>query len=346
MSLETITGQARAKKFLAHLLKTGNLPHALLLSGMEGIGKGRLALELAKALHCLTPPDPGTGAIACGTCEACRKIDRRVHPDLLWVEKEGTSIKLARIKEVRERCRVRPFEGAFRVTVVQDAQALTEEAGNALLKILEEPPPRNVFILLALDAQMLLPTLVSRCCHVRCQPLDDQQVRDLVAERWNLSPSRAAQVARLSFGSLERARTWAEGDRVERCRQVVHRLLEVARGPVLDLFLDTAQWVKESEDLEQDLECIKFWVRGNLMQCLGMTEETVFDATDAHGGRLARDPDTLLRMYEVVENAVQHLRAHANKQLVLEGVCLKIKEWVDGKGHRYSFPGWRQDLSL
>ncbi|SMC22274.1 DNA polymerase-3 subunit delta' [Desulfacinum hydrothermale DSM 13146] len=346
MSLDSVAGQTRAKRFLAHLLRTGNLPHALLLSGMEGIGKGRLALELAKGLNCRVPPASETGALACGACEACDKIARRVHPDVVWVEREGTTIKLARIKEVRERCRVRPFEGAFRVTIIQDAQALTEEAGNALLKILEEPPPRNVFILLALDAQMLLPTLVSRCCHVRCQPLEDEQVRDLVMDRWHLSKTQAEQVARLSFGSLEWARAWAEGDRVERCRQVIQRLLDHAQGPILELFLDTAQWVKESEDLEQDLECIKFWVRESLMQHLGMTEKTAFQELDASKARAVQDPETLLKIYQVVENAVQHLRAHANKQLILEGVCLKIKEWLDGEGHRYSFPGWRQDLSL
>ncbi len=346
MSLNAIPGQDRAKRFLRHLFKTGKLPHALLFSGMSGIGKERLAWACAKGVNCQDPPWESTEDIACGRCSSCRKIDREVHPDVVRVEKEGASIKIRQIKEIKERCRVRPFEGRRRVILIRDAQDMTEEAANALLKILEEPPPHNLFILLVLEPQMLLPTILSRCCHIRCQPLDDRLVRDFLVRELGLDSSKAQRIARISFGSMERARAWAERDGWNRCRRVLRRFFELIEKPMIDFFDETARWAKESEDLEQDLECIKFWVRNQLIQSLGIPSETVFDESAGRDAFSRFDRDKLILCQDVVERAIQHLRSHANKQMVIEGVCLKIKDMVDGKGHRYSFPGGGEDLPL
>lgn len=351
------TGQPQAQRMLLRMMREGRLPHAVLLTGMPGIGKKALALECAKAVNCLSfrKEDSliagGALTMACGQCLACTKIARGVHPDVLVIAKDGTSIKLGQIRNLKERCRVHPYEGQRRVIILEDCQDLTEEASNALLKILEEPPASNLFLLLAPEPYSLMPTIVSRCCHIRCRPLDPQDVAAMLQNELSLDPTRAVRLARLSFGSLERARTWAREGLLERMEAVMDRLERVLRCSMIEFFQDVAQWAKETENLEQDLECIKFAVREVLRNTLRSSAKAAGAAGDSNDRTPWRQlpVDSLLLVLEVIETAAQHQRAHVAKQLLLEAVCLKIKDVVYGQGgksHRYPFPRGRKNLLL
>src|SRR5208337_3552670 len=177
MALADIAGQKRAMRFLKRLLQKDAIPHAFLFSGMAGAGKFAAAKEFAKALNCLYPQDYDS----CEACDSCNKLEKGLHPDLVLIRSEGVFIKLEQVRDLLKRFRFRPFEGKFRVVIIQDAQKLMEPAANAMLKILEEPPKANIFILLATESQMLLPTMVSRCCQVRFQPLEDEIVAEWLA---------------------------------------------------------------------------------------------------------------------------------------------------------------------
>lgn len=384
---EGFTGQPHAQRVLLRMIRTGKLPHAVLLTGMPGIGKKALALECAKALNCMGRPQktaptdsacervphrfadnagqsspvpshspaalrsatdadahPAAVGMACRRCAACTKIARGVHPDVLVVAKDGASIKLAQIRALKERCRVHPYEAARRVIIIADSQDLTEEASNAVLKILEEPPASNLFFLLAPEPYSLLPTIVSRCCHIRCRPLDDHLVAASLQAEFSFNAETAARLARLSFGSLDKARTWARENLLEKMDTLSGRLEKLLRGSMLEFFQGVAKWAKETQDLEQDLECIKVLAREALLRHWGRgraeEDETV------RASWVQADPKKLLRVLEVLETAEQHHRAHASKQLLLEAVCLKIKDVVYGQGDRYPFPRGRKNLSF
>ncbi|ROR03313.1 DNA polymerase III subunit delta' [Desulfosoma caldarium] len=354
-SPEGLTAQPQAQRMLLRMMHEGRLPHAVLLTGIPGIGKKALALECAKAVNCLSPRTKesvmhgGASAMACGQCLSCTKIARGVHPDVLLIAKDGASIKLGQIRDLKERCRVHPYEGKRRVMILEDCQDLTEEASNALLKILEEPPASNLFLLLAPEPYSLMPTIVSRCCHLRCRPLDPQNVAAVLQNQLSLNPQAAARLAQLSFGSLDRARTWAQEHLLERMETVMDRLDKLLRCSMIEFFQEVAQWAKETENLEQDLECIKFAVR----EILWNTVASSAKGPGAAGAPKHRTPwnqlpvANLLHVLEVLETAAQHLRAHAAKQLLLEAVCLKIKDVIygqGGKGYRYPFPRGRKNL--
>ena len=123
-------------------------------------------------------------------------------------------VLLEQIRDLVKRFRFRPFEGRFRVVIIEDAQRLMESAANAMLKVLEEPPKANIFILLAAESQMLLPTIVSRCCQVRFQPLEEEIVAQWLTRDGRVSPEQAAGIARLAGGSMEKARWFSEEDRM------------------------------------------------------------------------------------------------------------------------------------
>ena len=218
--LSDIPGQQRAIRFLKQLIKKEAVPHAFLFTGMEGAGKFAAARQFAKALNCPSPQDFDS----CGACASCRKLEEGLHPDLVHIKNEGVFIKLEQIRELMKRFRFRPFEGKFRVVIIQDAQRLMESAANAMLKILEEPPKANIFILLATESQMLLPTIVSRCCQVRFQPLEDKIVAEWLMSEGGLSSDGAQAIARMAAGSIERARWFSQEALASGWKKVVEKL--------------------------------------------------------------------------------------------------------------------------
>jgi DNA polymerase-3 subunit delta' len=335
MSLQNVPGQSRAKRFLKQLIRRGHVPHALLFSGMAGIGKLAVAREFAKVLNCQNLQDED----CCDRCTSCRKIHEGLHPDVIWVESEGTIIKVGQIRSLQERLRFRPFEGRWRVVVIQDTQNLRDEAGNAFLKLLEEPPKNNLFLLLVLEPQMLLPTIVSRCCHLRFQPLKDTWIEEQLIHLHNISPSTAKQLVLLAEGSFERARRLLETDRLTHWQKILKQVRKLNEFPIIDLLLLTARWAKESEDLEQDLECIKLWVRDLLLSRLVGEYHSILQPDGGSQEVFSTVPlENLFRLYNQIEQSLQHLRQNANKQLTLEGVCLAVKEDLYGQSSWGSLP--------
>lgn len=338
MSLKDIPGQSRAKRFLKRLLRSGHVPHAILFSGMAGIGKEAAAREFAKVLNCLDLQDMD----CCDRCDSCRKMDQGHHPDLIRLESEGAYIKVGQIRGLQDRSRFRPFEGRWRVVIMKDAQNLREEAGNALLKLLEEPPEKNLFILLALEPQMLLSTIVSRCCHIRFQPLEDAWIEDHLIHQFNVSEKLAERIAHSAGGSLERARWVVETDRITYWSTILKRVENLKGLSMIDFFPLVALWLKETEDLEGDLEYLKLWVRDLLLSRLtGETHQALQPEGEQQEMVSNVSVERLFRLYDHIEQARQHLRRNANKQLTLEGVCLAIKDELYGQSGRDSLPGGR-----
>ena len=165
MSLFSGLGQDRATAQLSRAIAAGRVPHAYLFSGPPGAPLGDAALALACALNCRVAPGAG-----CGECEACAKILGGFHPDVVTLVREGAA-QIVPIESVRgqviARIALPPHEADVRVFVVEEATAMAPPAANALLKTLEEPPARTLFVLCTSAPEQLLPTIRSRCQRVR-----------------------------------------------------------------------------------------------------------------------------------------------------------------------------------
>jgi DNA polymerase-3 subunit delta' len=168
-----VRGHAVALAQLARALERGTLHHAMLFVGPKGVGKATVARALARALHC--PVAPGRG---CGACPTCHRIDTDRHAGLEWIvpETPGGKIKVEAARELATRLLLAPFEGDAHVVVFDPAEALTDQAFNAMLKTLEEPRPGVYFVLVASALDGLLPTILSRCATVRFGRLQDDEV--------------------------------------------------------------------------------------------------------------------------------------------------------------------------
>ena len=199
---------------LARSIRQASLPPSLIFAGPEGVGKRRVALAVAQALNC--PASIGGADLdACGTCPSCTRIARGVHPDVLFLEPgDNGSIKIDQVRDAIDRAGYRPFEGRRRVLVIDDADTLVQQAQNALLKVLEEPPPSSVFLLVTSRPDSLLDTVRSRCPRLRFGQLDAADVaRVLVTLDWREADAHAA--AAVSDGSVARAVAAEVGDLVE-----------------------------------------------------------------------------------------------------------------------------------
>jgi|RhiMetdeSRZDD1v2_1073273.scaffolds.fasta_scaffold70871_5 DNA polymerase III subunit delta' len=167
-------GHRRLIDLLARSIARDTLPPSLIFAGPAESDARAAAIAVAQALNCvrLAPesriPSPESWPDACGTCTACLRIARGVHPDVLVVEPGDTgTIKIEQVREIVERAAYRPFEGRRRVVIVSDADALVPQAQNALLKTLEEPPSSSIFILVTSRPDMLLETVRSRCIRLQ-----------------------------------------------------------------------------------------------------------------------------------------------------------------------------------
>lgn len=184
MGLGDLVGQRVALRLLSNALAYGRIANAYLFAGPAGAGKKWAALAFAKALNC-QDVIPGSGAFqdACGRCRHCRLMDARAHPDLTWVIKEGQSIKIEQLQRAREEAWVSPSLGRFRIIVVPDAETMTAEAANCLLKTLEEPPASTVLLLTAPDPAAVMSTIVSRCQVVPFRPASAADIQAFLSAR-------------------------------------------------------------------------------------------------------------------------------------------------------------------
>ena len=210
---EALVGQGSTVEALRRALSRGRLPHALLLHGPGGIGKATCAGVLAQALNC-----PVSGfADACGNCPSCHKVQRGLHPDVLWVAPmQPGKILLRQIVPRDEKPEsphepivtwvgYKPYEGRRRVVIIDEAHAMITAAQNSLLKTLEEPPPSSILVLVTPRPGSLLPTIRSRCQTLRLQPLGLGLMRRHLEEACGMAPAKARLRAGLAPGSLGRA---------------------------------------------------------------------------------------------------------------------------------------------
>jgi DNA polymerase-3 subunit delta' len=191
----------------------GRFPHAFLFVGAEGIGKRSFARTLAQALLCERNAEAALDP--CAKCPSCLQIANGVHPDLLIVERPEDKHELP-ISVIRQLCLdlgLKPMHGTRRVAIVDDADDLNEEAANAFLKTLEEPPPGSVLILIGTSPELQLDTIVSRCRVVRFDPLPEAELAAvLLDQRITEDPNVAARLAKLGEGSVGRARGLADAE--------------------------------------------------------------------------------------------------------------------------------------
>jgi DNA polymerase-3 subunit delta' len=202
MAFRDFLGNGLVLETVQRQLAKQSLPHSLLFSGIQGIGKWTLAQHIAQALNCKAKDHD-----FCGTCLVCRRIAENSFPDVRNITPDGQFIKIDQMRELSREAFFKPFEGNRRVFIIDEAEKLRDEAANSILKTLEEPPETSILILITSRPNDLLPTIRSRCQNYRFAPLPLADIEHLLEQRTHHSAEDRQLLARISGGSLGKALT-------------------------------------------------------------------------------------------------------------------------------------------
>lgn len=321
-----IVGQEMVVKALGRARRRGEVNHAYLFSGPPGSGKKTLSLLFAQALNCT-----GTAETPCGKCLACRKIAAGHHPDFHLVKPRGASIKIEQLREIKAQLYYFPYEGRKKICLFQDAELLTLPAANSLLKILEEPPERLVFLLLSARPWSLPGTVLSRCIHFHFKPLAPEKMALLLQRECPaLLPGERELIITLARGNpgqgLEMA---AQGGWEEKYAEAWSLLADIGGGPA-EIIWQKAEEISKREDLPALLDFFALIYRDQLFFKLGVQAERTLikERPEFYNNDrkiFAAGPAFLERIWRAILKLQGELLQNVNKRLALEVLFLQMR---------------------
>jgi len=319
---QSVVGQGPAVTLLQRAVATDRVAHAYAFVGPRGVGRRRTALAFAQAGLCLRR--------GCGACAACRRVAAGQHPDLMVIapappkeNPRGTpSLRIEQVREVEHWAALAPLEGPRKVFVLDEADRLTAQAAEALLKTLEEPPPRTLLVLVVANVRALPPTVLSRCQIVRFRPLPEAEAVAVLTAR-GADPETARLLARLCRGQVGLA---VEADLAAvRARRAAALDLLVVDRPALAWRLDEV--APDRPAVAAALETYWLWYRDALCLAAGGDAGLVVNADRLEDlrGLAARVPlATLGGALATIKEAHLALEGNVSPRLCLEHALLAL----------------------
>jgi len=321
-----VIGQDKILALLAHSLKEDNIAHAYLLVGPRHVGKRTLAINLAQALNCDDPNPP------CGQCYPCRRILEGKHADVTSIGLDSkTEIGIDDMRRLQSLANLPPYEGKCKVFIIDEAEYLSIEAANSLLKILEEPPPKVVWLLLSAKESRLLPTIISRCQRLELKPIPPEQIQKILTHSYNVDLTKAKLLARLCHGCLGWASSALVDDSLLRQRsQSIDRLSSLLDADLEQRFTYAQELATLfSQDRRSALEIMETWLSWwhDLMLIKGGCREAITNVDyEVALKKQARE----LSLSEVKEFAAnlclreEEISRNVNARLALESLMLYL----------------------
>lgn len=358
-----ILGNEMIKEYFERTLSSGQISHAYILTGEAGMGRKTLAKTFAMTLLCeenhrdhdadqislfdtmtigdFSDMDSGESQSwnsgtevkkdPCGRCHSCIQFQTDNHPDVIYVTHAKESISVDDIREqINGTVQVKPYSSPYKIYIVDEAEKMTVQAQNALLKTLEEPPAYVVILLLTTRADSFLPTILSRCITLKLKPLYDDVIRDYLMDRLHVQKADAEVYTAFARGNLGKAIALSSSDSFADMRYSVMSLLRSGRSMDMILMLETVKrWKEDHLNIQECLEFMQLWYRDVLM----------FKATQDMAGLIFREEYKYIRetsmkssfrgieaILEAIDKAKQRLDANVNYELTMELLLLTIKE--------------------
>ncbi len=337
--LNSITDQERPIARLMAMLIKNTAPHAMLFSGIEGIGKNTIATSLAMAFNCrnktidkksLQPASYDFNNVACRKCASCKKILSGNHPDFIQINPSGKIIKISQIRDLCSTLLIKPYEAEKRVVIINKAETMNQEAGNALLKVLEEPPENTVFVVISKQPSDLLPTILSRCQNIGFYPVSSENIAIYLKQNYNSAPDKAEIIASMANGSLKKAIQLAGNDKKQK-QWFKNRLWLIdefnsLRTLSMNSRLLFAEKLVEKKEVVSDLlEILLTYIRDLIVY--------KFDSGKIINRDLTKKISDISKMFSVksllsitdrIQAAQKDIHANASLRLTLELLVIKI----------------------
>ncbi|SDJ81594.1 DNA polymerase III subunit delta' [Natronincola ferrireducens] len=324
MAFKAILGQERLIESLKGALNRQQLTHAYLIEGQRGLGKARIAHELAKAICCRAE-----GRKPCNQCNSCRKAEHQSHPEIKWLQEEG-SIKIEAIRELQKNFQMKPYEGTKKVWIISDAGKMTTQAQNALLKTLEEPPQHGTILLITTNGNSLLPTITSRCQRLKLLSVALEKIQSYLMEEKNVDEKEAKVLAAFSNGVIGKALQLLEDEEFKERRQ---RIMVITRDIVdkktIYLLENLEYFNEEKTNIEEILEIMTGWYRDLLIYKDTQKKDLVINIDALEEISYQTSKLTLKNIKEmlfIIESTKSNLKSNANFQMTIEVMLLDLKQ--------------------
>lgn len=322
-----IIGHEQIIGHLQNAIRTGRVSHAYILDGEEGAGKNLLARAFAQTLQC-----EKQGTEACGECRSCRQTFSGNQPDIIYVshEKAG-SIGVDEIREqLCQDIQIRPYSSPYKIYLVDEAEKMTAQAQNALLKTIEEPPAYGVILLLTTNSEGFLPTILSRCVTLKLRPVSDRQVREYLMEHLQIPDYQADVCTAFARGNIGKAKRLAQsehfGELKDHAIHLVRHIEDMEIFEITDAIRRVADYKAEISDY---LDLLALWYRDVLLfKATRQIDSLVFAGEINYiSAQAAKSSyEGLERIIESLDKAKVRLKANVNFELTMELLLLTIKE--------------------
>ena len=321
---QNVIGHTEKIRQIKKIIAEEKFPHAVLFSGVEGIGKKKIAENCAAVLLCENPE----GGEPCGVCQNCKLMSAGSHPDFYLVEPEATkttrNIKIGQIRALQAEAALRPVQSERRVILIDGAEFINNAAANCLLKTLEEPPSQTIFILTTANRAGLLLTLRSRCRTINFDKLTAEQIKSELLKREILS-DKAEKISIIADGSLGRALNLAESGGYELRESALDFLERIAldEGTNEDIFTKGAQISEWSREQFADFVIHLQKILRDIF-LLGQMELYNLDFED----RLREIKISEKEISAMIEAGVEvgrQIKSNANLRLIAEAYLMRLK---------------------
>ena len=324
-----IIGQEHIREHLVNAIRDGKVSHAYIINGEKDAGKEFIANTFAMALLC---ENRGEDMEPCMECHACKQAITKNQPDLIIPghEKPNTigveDVRNGIVNDVY----VRPYAGSRKVYIVNDAEKMTVQAQNALLKTLEEPPEYVVIILLTSNISALLPTIISRCTVLNMRPVDDKTVRKFLMERVHVPDYQADICVAFARGNIGKAKHLATSEDFDNIKNEAIRVLKYAHEMDMGEFVATINQISAYKlNIDDYLDILLIWYRDVLMfKAMNDPDNLVFkEETKTIRERAGKSSyEGIERIISAIEKTKTRLKANVSFELAMELLLLAIKE--------------------
>ena len=327
LSFQDIVGHDQIKEHFQKAIENHKVSHAYILTGEAGMGRKSLAHAFALALLC----EKGK-AEPCMECHACKQVLSGSHPDLIHVTHEKpNSIGVDDIREqINDTIMVRPYSSYYKIYIVDEAEKMTQQAQNALLKTIEEPPSYAIIILLTTNQEAFLPTILSRCVQLKLKPLRDFVVKSYLTEAMHVPETDADVFAAFARGNLGKAISLVSSEDFKLMHEEVLRLLKSIQKMDISELLEYIRKLKEENlDIYECLDFMQMWYRDVLLYKVTKDMNLLIFKDEYRAINeisMNSSYDKLERVLEAIDKARVRLDANVNMELAMELMLMVMKE--------------------
>lgn len=298
----TIKGNEKIRKELETIVQTDNILHSYLFLGQDGIGKKEIAKEFAKSILCLNKEND------CN-CKSCLCFENNNHPDFQLINEVGDTIKIGQVREMMQTVYEKPILSKKKVYIINDAEKMTKEAQNSILKTLEEPPEYAVFILIAANQDMILNTIKSRCTKIVFEKLTTNELKEILTEK-NINANSSEKMFNLFNGSIGKALKILEK------KEIYEQI---------DTFIDSIEKQDKIDFLTKNKD---IFVKDEIYEILEYCMVSLFYIGKKSGNI------KYLNCVNNIQMTINHLKQNSNYDMSIDYMLFKIWEEVNENNSR------------